>query len=64
MSFYENYLLKYMAADELTRKKAKKHWFNAYKENLAAGLNIDHDKNMIVTIALADDFLSDHITND
>ena len=55
MSFYDSYYLKYIAADKATRKEAEDYWTGIYKNN-----PYEHAGKMIITIALANNYLANH----
>ncbi len=55
MSFYDSYYLKYIAADKATRKEAEDYWTGIYRNN-----PYEHAGKMIITIALANNYLANH----
>lgn len=59
MNYYKNYFLRYISANEATRKASRQHWLKCHAENVLSGREdlIIFSAKILASISLADDML-------
>lgn len=57
MEYTKTYFLRYLSADDETRKKSKSHWLNVFTREFSDGQDYALSASILAAIALADDVI-------
>ena len=58
MEYAKTYFLRYLAANEETRKESKNHWLNIFTREFSDGQDYSLSSSILAAISLADDVIA------
>ncbi len=58
MNYARTYFLRYLAANEETRKESKNHWLNIFTREFSDGKDYSLSASILAVISLADDVIA------
>lgn len=63
MEYTKTYFLRYLSANEETRKESKNHWLNIFTREFSNGQDYSLSASILAAIALADDVIESGYTS-
>ena len=58
MEYAKTYFLRYLSANEETRKESKNHWLNIFTREFSEGQDYSLSASILAVISLADDVIA------